>query len=75
MPFKTSINLVFVFLFFASCSDGGGLNMNPAKYFNSIQYLEGNEVLTFDDFGIYRPVSMVMNDDYIYVQNYDEDMI
>ena len=51
------------------------MNKNPIKYFKTLEYLGGSDILTFDDFGVYRPTSIVMQEDFIYVQNRDEDMI
>ena len=75
MSFKTPFFFLLLSLFTVSCSEDGRLKMNPAKYFKSVEYLEGKEVLSFDDYGVYRPTSFVMHDDYIYVQNRDEDML
>ena len=72
---KTSIFLLVLTLFHFSCSNERGMNMHPTKYFETVAYLEGSEILSFDDFGIYRPTSFVMHDDFIYVQNRDEEMI
>lgn len=49
--------------------------MPPTEYFQSVENIEGKEVMTFDDYGIYRPTSIVMNNDDLYVQNNDEEMI
>ena len=75
MPFKTSFRFLFLLLISVSCSNEGGLNMNPAKYFKSVEYLEGDSVMTLDDYGIYRPTSFVMKGDYIYVQNQEADVL
>ena len=73
MPFKASISLLCFFCL--SCSNEGGLNSDPVKYFKSIERLEGDKIMAFDDYEVYRPVSFVMNEEYIYVQNRDENMI
>jgi hypothetical protein len=51
------------------------LNIHPTKCFKSVENIEGQVVITFDDLGIYKPVSIVMNNKDIYVQNNDEDII
>ena len=73
MLFKVSLCLLC--LFCLSCSNEGGLKKELVKYFKSVEYLEGEKIMAFDDYEVYRPVSFVMNDEYIYVQNRDEDMI
>ncbi len=74
MTSKVHIYILF-FFFYISCSNEGDLNIHPTKYFKSVEDIEGHAVMTFDDFGIYKPVSIVMNDNDIYVQNNDEEMI
>ena len=75
MPSKASIRLLLLCLSLASCSNEGGLNQSPIRYFNSVEYLEGEEVMTFDDYDVYRPTSFVLHEDFIYVQNRDVDMV
>lgn len=76
MTFKTySYYILFFSLLYISCSKENGLNMSPLEYFKDIKSLKGNVIMTFDDYGIYKPVSIVMNDNYIYVQNDDEDIL
>jgi hypothetical protein len=75
MLFKAFLAILALFLFIASCSFEGKLNKDPTKYFKSMEYLEGVEVMTFDTYSVYRPTSFVMNGEYIYVQNRDEMML
>ena len=75
LSLKASIWLLISSICYDSCTSGSRLNKNPVKYFHEVGYLEGNEVLTFDDYGIFQPVSFVMKGDIIYVQNRGEEMI
>jgi|GEM_PF-985156 len=75
MTYKAYIHILSIPLFYISCTKENGLNMYPAEYFHSVEHIEGSVVLTFDDYGIYKPTSIVMNVNDIYVQNNDEDMI
>jgi hypothetical protein len=52
------------------------MNMNPVEYFKSAEALAGDSILAFDDYGIYKPVSVVMDSNNIYTQNDgDEEII
>jgi hypothetical protein len=62
-------------LFQISCSRESAWNIPPEKFFGSIKNLSGYAVMTFDDYGIYRPVSIVMNNHEVYVQNRDEEIV
>ncbi len=72
---KVHIPILLLSLICISCSKENGLDMPPSEYFKSVEDIEGHVVMTFDDYGIYRPTSIIMNNDDIYVQNNDEDMI
>ena len=75
MPPKAIVCLLACLLAIVSCSKENGLHPNPARYFKSVEGLVGESVLTFDDFGVFRPTSIVMREGIVFAQNRDVEML